>query len=119
MNDNKIQGSATSQALATAGMELAAANADAQAPGRSERALTHVISFAMQTHEFLGEDVRSWAHRDMGLDHPPKACAWGAVMTRAAREGIIEHAGYAKTRIPPQHSKPAVKWRSLVLREAA
>jgi hypothetical protein len=75
--------------------------------------LAHVRLFAGIRHEFLGEDVRTWAH-EQGLPLPPMACAWGAVMLRAARERIVVRAGYRTTRIPPQHAKPAVLWQSLI-----
>ena len=119
MNDNQAGSAQNAQDLADLGMTRALDHANDKAPGWSDRAFGFVYAFALQTHEFLGEDVRIWAHNQMGLDLPPKACAWGAVMMRASRESIIENAGYAKTRIPPQHSKPAVRWRSLVVREAA
>lgn len=103
----------TSRQLAADGMERALDHADEATPGWSDQAVERVRQFAHIRSEFLGEDVRVWAHAQ-GLPLPPVACAWGAVMVRAAREGIIERDGYATTRIPPQHSKPAVRWHSLV-----
>lgn len=97
--------------LADAGMQTAVEHADAVDAGWSDRALEHVRAFATFRERFLGEDVRTWAH-EQGLPKPPKACAWGAVMVRAARDGLIARGGYGTTRIPPQHAKPAVLWLS-------
>lgn len=112
---NDLFGFPTSVQLAEQGMATATEHADTVAPGWSERAFDLVCQFACIRHEFLGEDVRRWAHETQDLDLPPKACAWGAVMVRAARERIIVKAGYRMTRIPPQHAKPAVLWSSLVI----
>ncbi len=104
--------------LAEAGMLAAVEHADHVEAGWSERALEHVRHFAAFRFEFLGEDVRLWAY-EQGLPHPPVECAWGAIMVRAARENIIARNGYGTTRIPPQHSKPAVRWQSLIFQEQA
>ncbi len=108
----------TPRDLADAGMQTAVEHADDIEPGWSERAVEHVREFAHIRHEFLGEDVRVWAHKQ-GLPYPPKACAWGAVMVRASKDRIIARAGYRTTRIPPQHAKPAVLWESLLIERAA
>lgn len=109
----------SSQGLADIGMASAVAHADAKQPNWSDDAVSEVRFYATFNREFLGEEVRQWAHERQGLSKPPKACAWGAVMVRAARDGLIERAGYRTTSIPPQHAKPAVLWRSLIYREVA
>lgn len=111
--------SSSSRSLADQGITRAVEHADREVDGWSDRALMHLRLFAEIRPSFLGEDVRAWAY-DQGLPRPPKECAWGAVMLRGARENIIARDGYGTTKIPPQHAKPAVQWRSLVqLREAA
>ena len=65
---------------------------------------------ADQGKEFMAEDVRNWAHA-MGLPQPHSARAWGAVISKAAKDGAIVFAGYGKTANPNAHRTPAAVWR--------
>ena len=58
---------------------------------------------------FLAEDIREYATQ-RGLERPPSARAWGAVMLRAARLGKIDKCGYASTTNPRAHGTPATLW---------
>ncbi|NDB65562.1 MAG: hypothetical protein EB168_07840 [Euryarchaeota archaeon] len=94
-------------ALRDAGMQAAASNAEANSSGWQERAIQCVRDFPQD--EFLTEDVRQWAHNN-GLEEPPHARAWGAVMANARRLGIIYSVGYRKVRNPKAHRTPATLW---------
>lgn len=104
--------------LADAGMNRAAEHADAANPKWTDRAFQMVLDFAKTRHEFMGEEVRQWAHRQ-GLPLPPDGRAWGFVIVRAIRAEVIECAGYRNTRIPPAHATPRAIWRSNIYREQA
>lgn len=39
------------------------------------------------------EDVRIWAYAN-GLDNPPSERAWGAVVRRVSKPGLIQHVGF-------------------------
>lgn len=45
------------------------------------------------------------------LPDPPEPRAWGAIMRRAKREGLIEFAGYAPCNDPRQHYAATTQWR--------
>ncbi len=81
------------------GMERAGRHADAEHKDWRDKALGYVRLYAVaSTGPFLTEDVRVEAEKD-GLPLPPDRRAWGSVLQRAAREGIVTRAGYA-----PAHS---------------
>jgi hypothetical protein len=58
---------------------------------------------------FLAEDVRCFAEI-RGLESPPDGRAWGAVLQSAAREKLIEKAGYGAAR--SSNLSPKVLWRA-------
>lgn len=86
MKDNK-------EARRDAAMASAVEHADNATPGWSDAALEYVKHFARAHKEFLAEDVRVLAPL-LGLPEPPDNRAWGAVIRRARKEGIITPAGY-------------------------
>lgn len=97
------------------GIGSATNHAAAISPDWSARALQWVRLYAV-THElFLAEDVRAEAETD-GFAVPPDARAWGGVMRRAAREGVIESHGYAPA--SSSNLSPKVLWRSLATNAA-
>lgn len=89
-----------------AGMQQALCHAEAEAEGWGDRAMASLKRFIDSAREpFLIEDVRAAAERE-GLDPPPDARAWGAVVMRAARAEIIRKAGYAPARTSHCSIKP-------------
>lgn len=94
------------------GMNQALNHANSVIPEWSETALKCLISYLyLRGNEpFLAEDVRAYG-QCIGLEAPPSERAWGGVMTRAARAGLIEAIGYAKTSNPLAHRTPASLWR--------
>jgi len=87
-------------------------NADQKNPGVrkwSDRALEFVKIYNEKS-SFLTEDVRVWAH-EQGLPEPPSARAWGGVMVRAARAGIIKNSGlFDLVKNKKAHRTPATIW---------
>lgn len=105
---------ATAAQLAEQGMNLAADHADAVDPNWTNRAFGMLEQYARTHYEFMGEDVRQWAHDEGGLPLPPDGRAWGFVIVRGLKEGLYECVGYRKTRIPPAHATPRAIWRSAI-----
>ena len=60
--------------------------------------------------KFLCEDVRVFAESN-GLPKPPDSRAWGGVIKRAQRLGIVVPAGYAMTRHPSCHAGVKTAWQ--------
>jgi hypothetical protein len=63
----------------------------------------------IERHEepFLGEDVRRFA---VDVPIPPSKRAWGGVLVRAARLGLIKKVGFKETTNPLAHRTPATLW---------
>lgn len=93
------------------GMHAAGAHADQKVVDWSQRAYEKLQAFLNATggREFMAEDVRMWCWGG-NLPEPPSKRAWGSVITRAVRQGLIKFSGYAKTTNPKAHRTPAALW---------
>jgi hypothetical protein len=73
------------------GMAKAIDHAESDIPGWGDLALHYVERFVrsgVQRHGFTAMDIRHWAY-EAGLPAAPTNWAWGSVMRRAARQGLI------------------------------
>lgn len=96
------------------GMTLAVDKANRDAPGWSDEAFLAVKRFCASMYSgklFLTEDVRAWAERGGYVSRPDNERAWGAVMRRAAANGLIKKVGYAPAR--SSNLSPKVQWQVL------
>jgi len=93
------------------GMHRAADHAERVYPDWQDRAVGYVRLHATVHTQFMAETVRAVAEAD-GLTLPPDGRAWGAVMRRAQREGIIRADGYAPAN--SSNRSPKVRWASMV-----
>ena len=101
----------TAEELAERGAKRAAAHADRVSEGWSEKALGFLAIFADGFSDpFTVEQVRDYWEGIGYIRRPPDARAWGAVVKRAHREGIIEPCGYAKSG-KSGHAGPRTLWR--------
>jgi hypothetical protein len=91
----------------------AAAHAERVDTSWGERALGYVRLHALVNPYFRTEQVRLMAEAD-GFDPPPDKRAWGHVMKRAERAGIIAAAGYETDLF----GSPKTRWRSLHAKQA-
>ena len=93
------------------GMQTAVDHADRVIPEWSERAFDMLKAFTREhSGEFICENMRRWAY-GRGLSTPPIDRAWGAVMLRGAKSGIIRSTGrYEKTVGPTAHRSLASIW---------
>lgn len=101
----------TAEQLRDAGIASAIQHADAESPTWSERAFRFVRAFATMNNNLTSEGVRQYAER-CGLPKPPDGRAWGAVMIRAVRAGIIAKIGYTTALDPKVHCNPVTLWQS-------
>ena len=100
----------TGAELAVCGAEQAADHAEQVAPGWREMALQAVREFIKQHNgAFLAEDVRTWARH---IPPVPSERAWGSVMLRASRLGLIINTGETrKVKNATAHSANASVWK--------
>ena len=93
------------------GIKVASLNAEYHLGGWANEAIRILEGFLrVRTTPFLAEEFRVWCER-YGLPNPPHKRAWGGVMLRACKMGLIEKAGYEKTTNPLAHRTPATLWR--------
>jgi len=92
------------------GMQQAIDHADEVVDGWSAIALKFVMYYALNNRTFSGEQVRA-ASRGL-VPEPPHLRAWGGVMMKAARRGIIRKCGYVQVENPKCHKTPASLWSS-------
>lgn len=93
-----------------AGMLLAEEHANRKISGWSNAATSYLKGFlSIHSEPFLAEEVREYAKVN-GLEDAPSQRAWGGVMTRAARAGIIKNIGFRLTTNPVAHRTPATLW---------
>ncbi len=96
-----------SEILRDIGIEQAVENADKKESCWSDEALEYVIKYPH--NRFMAEEVRIWAYSE-GLNIPPHGRAWGAVIRRAEKAGIIKHDGFKNVSNPKAHRTPASVW---------
>ena len=89
-----------------AGVNAAAANAGQAWQVLAWSALMEYIKRDKLGH-FTCEDVREV----MGVPEPPDRRAWGAIMLRAARQGLIQRAGFVEHRDRARHCGISILWR--------
>lgn len=59
---------------------------------------------------FMCEDVRRFASNS-NLKEPPTNRAWGAIIKRADKDGIIKHCGFGQVSNPRAHRANASLWK--------
>ena len=60
-------------------------------------------------YEFMTEDVRVASEK--AIPKPPSNRAWGSVILRASRSGLINRVGFANVKNAKAHKTPASVWR--------
>lgn len=78
-----------------------------------EKAMKLLIEFATYGKEFITEDFRLWLNGK--LEQPKEPRAYGGLMTRAKKSGIIEATGkFRAMKSEVSHSCPKTLWRGLI-----
>jgi hypothetical protein len=104
----------TAKDLKQAGIQVAADHADQVHPGWQDEAFEASKQFLFWNKSpFMCETFRAFAEEDCQLPHPPHARAYGAVMQRAKREGLITHAGITQVKNPKAHCANASLWQKV------
>ena len=85
-----------------AGMVAAEDRARLSDPGWPERALAAMLEAGRRLGRFTVEDARQLA----GVEAPTDQRAWGAVVNRASRRGLIRRVGFAPARSSNGSVKP-------------
>lgn len=91
------------------GIKQSVEHADAVTPKWSVQAEVYAEMMIEQRgfKPFLFEEIVEAAGRD-GISKPPDARAWGAIIRRLAKRGIVRNMGYAKAKT--SNLSPKVLW---------
>ena len=108
----------TGEELANQGIKKAVDHANQVTPKWAEMAYDCFLSYlgcCPSGYNFMAEDVRDFSTRHYpficdGLPEPPSLRAWGGIMRRAQRAGVIRAIGTRKVVNPKAHSANATLW---------
>ena len=97
--------------LKNAGIYKAVSHADSVHDDWSDRAYAVLKDFLTiaDGKTFMCEDVREFASNY--LPEPPTKRAWGAIIMRARKNGIIQHCGFGQVTNPRAHRANASLWK--------
>jgi hypothetical protein len=98
--------------LKNEGMQRALFSADRKDPGWPDRAFEQLKKY-LEFHgykEFKSEDMRQWAYK-RGLPRPPDERAWGSVIARANKQGIIRFIRHTTYDQPHCHKGYTSLWQ--------
>lgn len=98
--------------LRDAGIALATAKADSIEPSWSDKAHHLMMSFLehWKFEEFTAEESQLWMI-EKGLNHPASSNAWGGVMLRLSKKGIIKKVGITNAKRKTSKARPIVVWQ--------
>lgn len=100
----------TGTQLRDAGIRLASENAEAKEPGWNEDAYNLLKDFIKTvTGDFLCEDFRSYCEAH-NFKTPPSLRAYGGIIMKASKDGLIRRVGYAQVKNPKAHAANASRW---------
>ena len=92
------------------GIAAAVENANRKDEKWSDRAFEFLERYIQIYHgTFMTENVRVWAYAH-GLLRPPSGRAWGSVMTKAQKAGLIKFHSFGRVKNPNAHRTPAHVW---------
>lgn len=100
----------TGTELKNGGMAVASLNAEYANQGWNEEAF-YLLKKYLKTHigNFMCEHVRAFARENL-LPEAPSSRAWGSIIVRAVKEGLIVQVGFSKVSNPRAHNANAAVW---------
>jgi hypothetical protein len=99
-----------SRTAAQAGIQKAIDHANAVNKDWQTKAFDFLTEYIKTNRIFMVEDVR-FASQSI-IPSPPSQRAWGAVIRKAVKDGLIEQNGYQKVKNVNAHSTPAAVWKT-------
>jgi len=91
------------------GIKQAINNADDTHEKWSEKAYKFLTDYIKSHHEFMTEDVRVASEKKIPI--PPSNRAWGGIILRASKAGLITRVGFSSVKNVKAHRTPATVWR--------
>lgn len=104
----------TGTELRDRGIEKAVDHANQEVENWSEEAYRFLKNFIeaskqSRVYTFMTEQARKESAY-FNIKEPPSCRAWGGIVLRAAKEGLIRKVGFGKVTNPKAHCTPATVW---------
>jgi hypothetical protein len=77
--------------------------------GWTKEAFNLMKEFIPEQKQFMCEEFRDYCH-DKGLTLPANNRAFGGIILKAMRQGLIRRVGYGKVKNPKAHAANAAVW---------
>lgn len=95
------------------GMNRAVLGAESLIPGWGDMAFEMLKTFLMEhAGQFMMEDVRAYSYKK-GLPRPERDQAWGAIVRRAFKSGLIAKIGQGIAKDPTRHRGYTALWERI------
>jgi len=113
MTDQKELDLFTGVQLRDEGIERTLTHADRVIENWQEKAYKFLLRYVdnNKDYQFMAEDIRK--ESDGIVPEPPNSRAWGGIIVRAAKAGIIKRVGYKKVKNSKAHCTPAALWEAI------
>lgn len=74
----------------------------------TDKAFEFLRSYIESNSEFMAEDVRNASKGT--INEPPSSRAWGGILVRAVKAGLIKRKGFKNVKNEKAHCTPATLW---------
>ena len=91
------------------GIKQAIDNADNTHEKWSDKAYKFLVNYIKSQNEFMTEDLRLASEKE--IPKPPSNRAWGGIILRAVRAGLITRDRFSNVKNAKAHKTPATVWR--------
>ena len=91
------------------GIKKAVDNANDTHEKWSDKAYKFLVGYIKSHQEFMTEDLRLDSEKE--IPKPPSNRAWGGIILRAVRAGLIHRVGFSNVKNVKAHRTPATVWR--------
>ena len=91
------------------GIKQAINNANDTHEKWSEKAYKFLVDYIKSHKEFMTEELRIDSEKE--IPKPPSNRAWGGIILRAVRAGLVHRVGFSSVKNIKAHRTPATVWR--------
>ena len=90
------------------GIKKAVTHANVEVNGWSDQAYNYLLDYTKTHKEFMVEEVRESSKGIVPI--PPSTRAWGGIVVKASKAGVIKRKGFKNVKNVKAHCTPATLW---------